>query len=425
MTALPASLAPSDTLTVTLTIQHPGGTTVSGGLYVAKPALGQLVALPGEGLDLVPGDGLVHSLPKAAVGGIVTFHFAWRAPAQPGAVRFEAYGLAANGDGTPNGDYTGSTELDVAFGCTLQEFFPDADGDGYGNSLFVPAAGCSGQPPPGYSGKGGDCADGDPAVHPGAIEICNGKDDDCNGLVDENVLPVAMWPDDDGDGYYAKQTGTPVMGCGDVPGYAAIGGDCAPRDPRIHPGAVEICNGVDDNCDGRVDEGVRPTCGIGFCQRESQTCVVADCLPGRPTPELCNFLDDDCDGVVDDGDLCAAGASCQAGMCVQGGVPPPDTGPRGGTGGSGSGAGGVGLASEGGGGTQGGRGTILPAGSESPPPPGHSASGCSVEPDVRPMDAGAAVGCWSLIFFILVLVLVLVWSSRARNGAPRSSRPGG
>ena len=183
MAGQPAALAAGEQLTVTVTIQRAtgtGGTTNSGGLYIAPPAIGQLVALAGEGLMLVNGDGLVHSLPKAAQAGVVTFRFAWRAPMQPGAVRFQAYGLAANGDGTPTGDVTGSTQFDAAFGCTLQEFFPDADGDGFGNSAFSTAAGCTGQPPAGYAAQGGDCADGDATVHPGAKEVCNGKDDNCD-----------------------------------------------------------------------------------------------------------------------------------------------------------------------------------------------------------------------------------------------------
>jgi hypothetical protein len=398
MTGDPASLAPGRELTVTLTIQHPGANTVSGGLYVAKPAVGQLVALPGEGLTLL-NDELVHALPKAAQGnpGVVTFHFGWRAPDQPGAVRFSAYGLAANGDGTPGGDYAGTTQLETAFGCTLQDFFPDADGDGYGNSLFVTAVGCMGQPPTGYVARGGDCSDGDPTVHPGAVEICNKQDDNCDGTVDENAPPVAMWPDDDGDGYYQKQTGTPVMGCGSVPGYAPLGGDCAPRDPSIHPFAKEICNGADDNCDGRVDEGVRPTCGVGFCQRESRTCSMADCNPGVPTPEACNLLDDDCDGLVDNGSLCPAGQTCQIGNCVAAGSAGQGDSAAG-TGGSGAGArtgagAGTGAGTGGSGGghppgtggaTGGDPGANSPGSGSSQASP--SASGCGVGPGSRGPD---------------------------------------
>jgi hypothetical protein len=409
----PTALAAGDQLTVTVTIQrsaNTGGTTNSGGLYVAPPTLGQLVALPGEGLMLANGDSLVHSTPKAAQGGVVTFRFAWRAPTQPGAVRFQVYGLAANGDGTPTGDVTGAGQFDAAFGCTLQEFFPDADGDGFGNSAFMTAPGCSGQPLAGYAAQGGDCSDGDPGVHPGAKEVCNGKDDNCDGQTDENAPFVQMWPDDDGDGYYQKQIGTPIMGCGGVPGYAALGGDCAPKDPKIHPNAIEICNLIDDNCNGFIDEGVRPTCGVGFCRRESQTCVVTDCVPGVPSPEKCNLLDEDCDGIVDDGDTCGAGQACVVGQCLPASSDAPGT--------TGTGRTGAGLAQ---GGTGGAVGPDA-AGGHSPAPgtggviesrPSETrrapSSGCGLGRDFR--DGSG----WS--------ALILACAALARSARRRGAKP--
>ncbi|MEO7329711.1 MAG: MopE-related protein, partial [Minicystis sp.] len=75
----------------------------------------------------------------------------------------------------------------------------------------------------------------------------------------------------------------------------------------------EVCNGVDDDCDGSVDEGLgATTCGIGACQRVQANCVggqLKSCVPGAPTIEQCDgVLDDDCDGVVDDGCDCVNGA---------------------------------------------------------------------------------------------------------------------
>ncbi len=148
------------------------------------------------------------------------------------------------------------------------------------------------------------------------------KDDDCNGQIDENAPPVMMWPDADGDGYYPFQTGTPKIGCGSVAGYAARGGDCNDHDATIHPGATEVCNLKDDNCDGEVDERVRPTCGLGWCSRYSPTCNAADCVPGPPATETCNSFDDDCDGELDNG-ACPAGMICSGSQCVSnGGVGP-------------------------------------------------------------------------------------------------------
>jgi hypothetical protein len=77
-----------------------------------------------------------------------------------------------------------------------------------------------------------DCYDLDPAVHPGAIEACNGIDDDCDGSVDEDAC---VGTDADGDGFAET--------------------DCNDAESAIHPGQVEICNGLDDNCDGLTDVG--------------------------------------------------------------------------------------------------------------------------------------------------------------------------
>jgi len=84
----------------------------------------------------------------------------------------------------------------------------------------------------GVSRCAGDCDDGDASIHPGAEEIaCNLRDDDCDGRLHENDL------DDDRDG------------------YSECGGDCDDGTARVHPGAAETPNGIDDDCDGAVDEG--------------------------------------------------------------------------------------------------------------------------------------------------------------------------
>jgi hypothetical protein len=99
---------------------------------------------------------------------------------------------------------------------------------------------------------GDDCDDGDPAIHPGAAETCNGRDDDCDGLTDEGVTGT-WYADADGDGSGA---GPVVAACAAAPGLAAAADDCDDAAADVHPGAVEVCNGRDDDCDGFVDEGV-------------------------------------------------------------------------------------------------------------------------------------------------------------------------
>jgi hypothetical protein len=172
----------------------------------------------------------------------------------------------------------------------------------------------------GYVAATGDCDDYRKPVYPGAEELCNTIDDDCDGKVDEDAVPVELWPDADGDGYYDVRTekvGEPKVGCVGLKGFAAEPGDCKPDDESVHAGAEEICNNIDDDCDGDVDERVRPTCGEGWCRREAPGCDVKYCTPGEPVAEKCNFLDDDCDGLTDeDPDLCPAGQTCAGGACV-------------------------------------------------------------------------------------------------------------
>jgi len=84
-------------------------------------------------------------------------------------------------------------------------------------------------------------------------------------------------------------------------------GDCYDGSPAIHPGASEFCDLFDDDCDGEINEGVdyEISCGLGPCFRTVHYCpagVPTMCIPGPPSPEACNGIDDDCDGILDNGD---------------------------------------------------------------------------------------------------------------------------
>jgi hypothetical protein len=263
-------------------------------------------------------EGAMHTSPHQFGAGSATYSVTWKVPSTPGATRFSVAAVAANGDGRNSGDEGVSRVFDLVFGCSPQVFFTDHDGDGYGKDGDERTF-CAGDPPEGFAQVSGDCDNNRAETHPDAVELCNQRDDNCDGQIDENAEEIVLYPDADGDGYYSAEeylSGDSVIGCVPYDGYAAEGGDCEPTRPDINPGAAEICDDTyDENCNGTVDDRLRPICGEGWCARYSFTCDPADCFPGTPSEEICNFLDDDCDGVVDNGTLCPEGQVCAAGEC--------------------------------------------------------------------------------------------------------------
>jgi uncharacterized membrane protein YgcG len=415
VTADRATFNPGDLVTFTLTIKW--SSIRVGGAFITTGGVGTLQALAGEGLA-VNAQGLTHTAPKAAVAGAVTFRFGWQAPSKPGAVDVQVAALAGNGNNASTGDVPGAGEFQWVFGCAATSFYRDLDRDGYGAKNLGVRLGCLGDPAPtGFATTDGDCDENNEMVHPGAAEVCNLRDDDCNGQIDENAQPVMMWPDGDGDGYYGVAAGTPKLGCGNTPGYATRAGDCDDRDAAIHPGATEICNNKDDNCDGQVDERVRPVCGVGWCARYSPSCDPADCRPGPPAVETCNFFDDDCDGEADNG-ACPAGMVCSGDSCVSTGSGPGVAGAAGApaSGGS-SGSSGGGAGSSGASSASGGSGSPATGGTGGAAPP-PSPSGCAVAASSYgpPTDQRRAECSWNTA---LAAGLGLVLRRRARRGRRR------
>ena len=276
-------------------------------------------------------------------------------------------------DDDKDNDCDGQTDEADALGCST--FWLDADGDGYGSEGDPTTCLCEADPTLLYTGTiPGDCDDLDAAVHLGGDEVCDGVDGDCDGETDEGFpdidgdgLAGCVDPDDDDDGFLDAEDCAPTVasvnpaatescngvdddcdgvtdenasvGCSwylqdadfdgqgstDVPGLcqcgpneetlftAKFGGDCDDLDDGVFDGAVESCNGKDDDCDGETDEGSPDTDADGLANcvdpDDDQDGVLdeADCAPLDPSVhtavnELCNGKDDDCDGETDEED---------------------------------------------------------------------------------------------------------------------------
>ncbi|MEC8423891.1 MAG: putative metal-binding motif-containing protein, partial [Myxococcota bacterium] len=200
-------------------------------------------------------------------------------------------------------------------------WYADADGDGFGDA-DAPIAACD--QPPGAVPSSSDCDDGDAAVYPSAPERCNGLDDNCDAQIDEG-LASTWYPDLDDDGF--GDAASPTETCTPDDGWVQVGRDCDDTEPAAFPGAVEVCDYIDNDCDGYVDEEVTSTFyadvdgdGYGSDGVTSAACDLpsgyaaapGDCddadfdvFPGAP--EFCNDKDDDCDGATDEDDARDAG----------------------------------------------------------------------------------------------------------------------
>ncbi len=197
-------------------------------------------------------------------------------------------------------------------------WYADDDGDGYGDPADSTVA-CDA--PAGTVADLTDCDPTDGAVYPGAPELCDGADQDCDTTIDEDPTDPSTWyADTDGDGY--GDPASSVEACDAPSDHVADGSDCDPADAAVYPGATETCDDADQDCDTTIDEDASDATswyddsdGDGYgdpasvtvaCEAPANTVASpGDCDPsdGSVHPgasETCDDSDQDCDTAVDE-----------------------------------------------------------------------------------------------------------------------------
>jgi len=199
----------------------------------------------------------------------------------------------------------------------------DSDGDGFGNSATTLAS-CN--QPEGYTSDSNDCNDTSNTINPAASELCNDVDDDCDSIIDDNASDAPVWSaDDDGDGFGSSSD--ILASCTQPYGYIINSNDCDDSNLSVNPDATEVCDTLDNDCDGAVDTadsslditsahawyadgdgdsyGDAANSTVACEQPAGYTSDSSDCddenISINPTAsETCNSTDDNCDGRIDE-----------------------------------------------------------------------------------------------------------------------------
>ena len=218
-------------------------------------------------------------------------------------------------------DCDGTVDEDDAVDAST--WYVDTDSDGFGDAATASEA-CA--QPTDCVADATDCDDSEPAINPGATEVCNGVDDDCDGDTDEDdaIDAIPWFLDSDGDGF--GDGAAVAYACSQPSSHAADGTDCDDSDAEVNPDAIEVCNGVDDDCDGDTDEDdaidshiwYLDADGDGYgdststrnaCEQPTSyvtlgdpDCDDSDAEINPGAVEICDDADNDCDGDVDEPD---------------------------------------------------------------------------------------------------------------------------
>ena len=217
-------------------------------------------------------------------------------------------------------------------GHPVVPYYPDDDGDTFGQTVLERLTCIA--PGPNWTTAPGDCDDSNDLANPSMTEICNLFDDNCDGVIDEGFEGIAWYPDLDNDGYGDEEAG--VLECTSPdPTWVGIGLDCDDENAAVNPDQFEICNDVDDDCDGLADEGMSlstwypdedgdghgdRTAGFPSCGSPGSEWLMLgdDCDDESPVSfpgahEYCDGADNDCNGWIDDG--CTEITSVTVGSC--------------------------------------------------------------------------------------------------------------
>ena len=202
-----------------------------------------------------------------------------------------------------------------------QTWYFDSDGDNFAGSS-ISTVSCN--QPGGYFASATDCNDSDSSIFPGAGEVCDGIDNNCNSSIDEGVATI-YYRDIDGDGFGNSSNTT--ASCSPPNGYVTNNADCNDGNGAINPNATEVCDSLDNDCDNSIDDNDNsldlnstpywysdsdndgygnPNVSLRQCTQpgnyvsNSDDCNDSTSAARPGATETCDGIDNDCDNSIDE-----------------------------------------------------------------------------------------------------------------------------